>query len=156
MSRPKDLNAPSPWNMRIWDEAKHQWLCDGEDDVLPYYGFDIRGGEVTAMQSMDWVYRQFEHGRKLIWERSTGLTDKNGKEIYEGDIIHRGALSKTNVFRNSVICFDEESVGFIATSTRNGARTLFNGHTCDEIEVIGNIHEKDKLVDFDHVEGGEE
>lgn len=79
----KDLNAPSPWNMRIWDEAKHHWLCDGEDDVLPYYGFDIRGGEVTAMQSMDWVYRQFEHGRKLIWERSTGLTDKNGKEIYE-------------------------------------------------------------------------
>lgn len=32
MSRPKDLNDPSPWNMRIWDCKKHQWLCDGEDD----------------------------------------------------------------------------------------------------------------------------
>lgn len=77
----------------------------------------------------------------------TGLKDKNGKEIYVGDIIHRGALPKVNVFRNSVIRFDEESVGFIATSTRNGARTLFNGHTCDEIEVIGNIHENPELLE---------
>ena len=77
----------------------------------------------------------------------TGLKDKNGKEIYVGDIIHRGALPKVNVFRNSVIRFDEESVGFIATSTRNGARTLFNGQTCDEIEVIGNIHENPELLE---------
>lgn len=82
-----------------------------------------------------------------IIEQYTGLRDKNGKEIYEGDIIHRGALPKVNVFRNSVIRFDEESVGFIATSTRNGARTLFNGHTCDEIEVIGNIHENPELLE---------
>ena len=89
-------------------------------------------------------------------EQYTGLNDKNGKEIYEGDIIHRGALPKVNVFRNSVIRFDEESVGFIATSTRNGARTLFNGHTCDEIEVIGNIHGNPELLSDTNVTNKEE
>lgn len=80
-------------------------------------------------------------------EQYTGLKDKNDKEIYEGDIIHRGRLPKVNVFRNSVIRFDKESVGFIATSTRNGARTIFDGYTCDEIEVIGNIHENPELLE---------
>jgi len=152
MSSPKDLNSPSPWNMRIWDEEKSQWLCDGEDDVLPYYGFDIRGGEVTAMQSMDWVYRQFEHGRKLIWERSTGLTDKNGKEIYEGDIVKYGDSV-------AVIIWREENAEFGVRWLDCGVEDSISWQAGVEetpSEVIGNIHEKDKLVDFDHVTGGEE
>lgn len=139
MSSPKDLNSPSPWNMRIWDEEKSQWLCDGEDDVLPYYGFDIRGGEVTAMQSMDWVYRQFEHGRKLIWERSTGLTDKNGKEIYEGDIIESTWNGdKAEVVWNDIEGEWEHYADFNTHSKYSGS------------VVIGNIHENPELL------GGEE
>lgn len=159
MSYPKDLNSPSPWNMRIWDEAKHQWLCDGEDDVLAYYGFDIRGGEVTAMQSMDWVYRQFERGRKLIWERSTGLTDKNGKEIYEGDIVEEdidlNSQMTDGTFRYKVywneyeLCWSLNPIG--PESIHDDLWELNSSR-----RVIGNIHEKDKLVDFDHVKGGEE
>ena len=150
MNSPKDLNSPSPWNMRIWDEEKSQWLCDGEDDVLPYYGFDIRGGEVTAMQSMDWVYRQFEHGRKLIWERSTGLTDKNGKEIYEGDIVQDSEGVKCRVEWNTGKSHFGLYVG------KQMELTTFIWMRGEDFEVIGNIHEKDKLVDFDHVTRGEE
>lgn len=153
MSSPKDLNSPSPWNMRIWDEEKHQWLCDGEDDVLAYYGFDIRGGEVTAMQSMDWVYRQFEHGRKLIWERSTGLTDKNGKEIYEGDIVEQFVCGihqfKGKKCGRSTIwqvrwnkkecCFELHYLN----GSLFGDSMISDG---DEYEVIGNIHENPELL----------
>lgn len=153
MNRPKDLNSPSSWNMRIWDETKHQWLCDGEDDVLPYYGFDIRGGEVTAMQSMDWVYRQFEHGRKLIWERSTGLTDKNGKEIYEGDIVKRTKpheflknVEETETFR---IRWGVRKAGFFAYSKERKKHNIpakrLNAN--DVYEVIGNVHENPELLE---------
>ena len=143
----KDLNSPSPWNMRIWDEAKHQWLCDGEDDVLPYYGFDIRGGEVTAMQSMDWVYRQFEHGRKLIWERSTGLTDKNGKEIYEGDIVY-DIYTGDEVF---IVGWDKDKASFMLADTADYPMAYFDEYELDkDLEVIGNIHENPELL------GGEE
>lgn len=45
MSRPKDLNDPSRWNMRIWDDDKKEWLCQSDRDALTYYGFDITGGQ---------------------------------------------------------------------------------------------------------------
>lgn len=139
-NRIKDLNSPSPWNMRIWDEEKNQWLCDGEDDVLPYYGFDIRGGEVTTMQSMDWVYRQFEHGRKLIWERSTGLTDKNGKEIYEGDIVNIQGIRYYVDFAYGGFWFNNDNRGW------KGNRPFTHFQEINDTEVIGNIHENPELL----------
>jgi hypothetical protein len=143
--RIKDLNSPSSWNMRIWDEEKHQWLCDGEDDVLPYYGFDIRGGEVTAMQSMDWVYRQFEHGRKLIWERSVGLTDKNGKEIYEGDIIK--ARDWDGDWGKYRIKWKQSHCAFEAFECRKHGKWNWTLQGFGGIEVIGNIHENPELLE---------
>lgn len=150
MSNPKDLNSPSSWNMRIWDCKKNQWLCDGEDDVLPYYGFDIRGGEVTAMQSMDWVYRQFEHGRKLIWERSTGIKDRNGKEIYEGDIIQEtievddatdGTYRYEVYWDEDMLCW---SVKGVSDSDYHLRCDLWQANASRE--VIGNIHENPELL----------
>lgn len=128
---------------RAWSKKHNKYLkitgIQYDDDKIE--GVFVVYGSVAGIPNTI-----FLEAEDVILEQYTGLKDKNGKEIYEGDIIHRGALSKANVFRNSVICFDEESVGFIATSTRNGVRTLFNGHTCDEVEVIGNIHENPELL----------
>ena len=155
MSNSRDLNSPSSWNMRIWDEAKHQWLCDGEDDVLPYYGFDIRGGEVTAFQGIDWIYKQHERWNDFIWERSTGLTDKNGKEIYEGDILLIPARKDKSKGYLYTVLWHKVHARF-NFANKNGEFGEINIGKIKRAEVIGNIHEKDEPVDFDHVKGGEE
>lgn len=86
--------------------------------------------------------------RKLIWMQYIGLKDKNGKEIYEGDIVKqkRG---------NFVVEYHIEGAGFIFTADPNDIEALsfrlsperevrkleLNG-----LEVIGNIYQNPELV----------
>ena len=73
----------------------------------------------------------------------TGLTDKNGKEIYEGDIV-------ANDFGNAYIvnmavewCTD----GYWALHEIDGDDTMhFVADYLNEIEVIGNIHDNPELL----------
>lgn len=140
MSRPKDLNAPSRWNMRIWDDDKKEWLCQSDKDALTYYGFDVTGGETTEFQGLP----KWHPDRHLIWEQSTGLKDKNDKEIYEGDIIKD--TSDGDCLVNAV--FWCEKGGFWGVKPRSPFADRdwgwFIGR--DRIEVIGNIHENPELL----------
>lgn len=73
----------------------------------------------------------------------TGLHDKNGKEIYEGDIFHLG--SKSILYQ--VVWYDTGIVGKqIHASCYVGLE-----HWKEKILVIGNIHDNKELL-----EGGEQ
>jgi len=71
----------------------------------------------------------------------TGLTDKNGKEIYEGDIVKRN----DNVVK--CVFYNEKFAGFY-TKFSNGAGFIdpLTYATDRQCEIIGNIYETPELL----------
>lgn len=87
-----------------------------------------------------------------ILMQSTGFHDKNGVEIFEGDIINCGHLFTGSPFEEEDEYEEEQGVvkfincGF-NVEFKNG-NTLFVDImlTCEDIEVIGNIYENPELL----------
>lgn len=115
---------------------KGEWMCgdllhDGLD-----YDAAIRESESK------YVYR-------LIPEtvgQYTGLTDKNGKKIFEGDIVRAQDNLICSPFCDGIIgkIVYDECAFFIEPKNPMDSQWLFN--ECADYEVLGNIHDNPELL----------
>nr|DAK43084.1 MAG TPA: YopX protein [Caudoviricetes sp.]DAX60356.1 MAG TPA: YopX protein [Caudoviricetes sp.] len=82
----------------------------------------------------------------VVLMQSTGLRDKNGKEIYEGDIIDSedGILSGVVEFRPDLGMFVSTLIKY------NNFERLCN--VADSVHIIGNIWEDGELLDGENTE----
>ena len=125
------INMNRELKFRVWDNQSDFYWGEGE-------GMDFKKIAFNFYDSL------FEECR-LVFQQYTGLLDKNGVEIYEGDIVKATSDQYTNENFIGKVIFDE---GYFCTwVNKNDIRGVWSG---DDIEVIGNIFENKDLLDKEH------
>ncbi len=125
---------------RAWDEENKRWYKDS-DCVLEFDGF-ITQINIVGEYDGDLFY-SFDNKKGLILVQYIGLKDKNGKEIYESDIVKYRQRNLNNAFGGKGEPWEEN---IRVVEWFNNGWTIPQGFVKD-IEVIGNKYSNPELLE---------
>ena len=112
-----------------------------------------------------WVYGDLTHDRDgdlsigkwyvdpATVGQFTGLRDKSGREIYEGDVLEtRDGLQVVRFGKHELDCCGccyggHQSIGFYMTWNKQGASAEEDEWKSENLTVIGNIHDNPELLE---------
>ena len=104
---------------------------------------------VAEYPNGDWAVREIDD-KDIDLIQSTGLKDKNGKLIYEGDIIN---IWCKNFTKNQIseVKFCKERAAFTFDYNTDFGNIVPCTMEKTEIEVIGNIYENPELLEAENI-----
>lgn len=124
--------------IRFRGKAHGRWIYGGlvySDNIEPAIYFEV-GNKVY--KRIDWAYVN-----PATIGQFTGLTDRNGEEIYEGDIL---AIEGIKYPRHYIVSWNTEKLMFCIGDTPLYALLEAGSTTMREYIVCGNIQDNHKLL----------
>lgn len=118
------------------------WLTEETTNFINFeakmeYDVTVSEGKYALMEGSE-IYGTFE---KVPLMQDTGLKDKNGVEIYEGDIVKGDWDIVEDIYVSDVQFYGG------AFRVRRTGRPLEYAYMFKQCEVIGNIYENPELLD---------
>jgi uncharacterized phage protein (TIGR01671 family) len=125
---------------RAWDKTNNKWYMDGKIFDLNYSGsygdFYFDNDYPNDMRKV-----------KLEWVEFTGLLDKNGKEVYEGDILNCFRMTDDNLMYWDQDPDTGEALAHYTVKWSTKDAMYFLPSDNENWEVIGNIYENPELLE---------
>jgi len=142
-------------------EIKFRLWCKENEEMMEIRKMHIENNAVWTISCVDHDsdFEYYPEDNDHVLMQYTGLKDKNGREIYEGDIVKRQPILYTDCSRTEIEGVGEITIGeiyyvegiTIGIKLADGSgQILFPFHLLDssqDFEVIGNVFENTELLE---------